>query len=130
MSDDDDDALVAEMSGLLDGVFVRWYEIGVLLGVRVGDLNVIQSDGTFSQKECLSKLLKVWLTGSGDGVERSWRVLVDAVEHPAGGNNPAEAMKMARRHPLTAGMIFLSIIPQPQCNSPQPHSLIWKVRIE
>ena len=26
-------------------------------------------------------------------------VLVDAVDHPAGGNNPAEAMKIAEKHP-------------------------------
>ena len=98
-SDDTVEALVAEMADLLDQVVARWYEIGVLLGVRVGDLNVIQSDVTLSQKERLYKTLKAWLTGSGDGVEHSWCVLVDAVDHQAGGNNPAEAMKIARKHP-------------------------------
>ena len=63
----------------------------------MGDLNLVQSDGTLSQKERLSEMLKAWLDKTL--CEHSWCVLVDAVDHPAVGNNPAEAKKIAEKHP-------------------------------
>ena len=85
------------MAHLLERVVSRWYEIGVLLGVRVADLNLIQSDETLDQRERLGAMLKAWLDKTS--CEHSWRVLVDAVDHEAGGNNPAEAEKIAEKHP-------------------------------
>ena len=39
----------------------------------------------------------------------SWRALVKAVANPAGGNNPAKAMKIAENHPGKDRNCFLKI---------------------
>ena len=95
------------MASLLFRVVARWYEIGVLLGVKVRILNDILSDTTLDQKERLREVLKSWLDRMNFKGEKSWRVLADAVDHPAGGDNPAEAMKIAENHPTINGMRIL-----------------------
>ena len=45
---------VADLSG-------RWRDLGVSLGIHLGDLEAILSDNPHSSSDCLLKLLSLWL---------------------------------------------------------------------
>lgn len=106
VTDDADDgevqAMILDISSLLDEVAHRWYEIGVLLGVPIHQLTRTFS-AMASQQEKLQEMVKCWLDSRGGGPRRtsSWSQLVGAVEHQAGGENRSLAISIARLHPAS-----------------------------
>ena len=82
----------------MDEVEHRWYQLGVLLGLPVHTLDGYQEDyDDISERQ--HAMLQEWLQkGYTGGYEvPSQQVLVDAVEHSAGGENPRLASKLATK---------------------------------
>ena len=84
------------LQGDLGEVEHRWYQLGVLLGLPVHILDGFQENYD-DLSERLRAMLQEWLLqGNTEDYETpSWRVLVDAVEHSAGGGNPRLAEELA-----------------------------------
>ena len=71
------------------------------LGLKDSTLSIIKENNPSSVEQCLLDSIKQWLQCNYD-VKRhgppSWRVLVAAIDDPAGGHNRALAMKIAEDH--------------------------------
>ena len=82
----------------LDEVEHRWYQLGVLLGLPVHTLDGYQENYD-DLGDRLREMLQEWLKkGYTEEYEvPSWQVLVDAVEHSAGGENPKLAGELAKK---------------------------------
>ena len=109
----DDDDLPDTIKELTD-VIAYWRNIGIHLGIRDSQLEVIQLQG-HNPLDCMRQMLSTWLRRSYN-VERfgepTWMKLVEAVSHSAGGGNPHLAMKIAKRH---GGITYstVSLVPRP-----------------
>ena len=82
------------------GVASNWRGVGEALRLEAGVLDIIESDGKDS-KSCLAKVLTEWLNQNYNTScfgRPSWKLLVAAVAHPAGGNNRALAKKIAQKY--------------------------------
>ena len=103
----DDDDLPDTIKELTD-VIAYWRNIGIHLGIRDSQLEVIQLQG-HNPLDCMRQMLSTWLRRSYN-VERfgepTWMKLVEAVGHSAGGGNPHLAMKIAKRH---GGITYSSV---------------------
>ena len=78
--------------GQLETVAAHWFDIGVLLGIRVERLEelrpqLMQVDEAKFCLHCLRNVMKEFLTKVPDE-GRTWKMLINAVEHKAGGGNP------------------------------------------
>ena len=76
----------------------RWYQLGVLLGLPVHTLDGFQENYD-DLRDRLRVMLQEWLQKgyTGEYEVPSWQVLVDAVEHSAGGENPRLAGELAKK---------------------------------
>ena len=93
----DEDDLPDTIRELAD-VAAKWRNIGIQLGVRDSQLEAIQGN---SPVDCLRPMLSTWLQKNYNVKkfgEPTWMKLIKAVNHPAGGGNPALAMKIAKNH--------------------------------
>ena len=85
---------------LLD-VAHKWKGIGLALRLKPSILDKIHHKGHVDIENYLSDVLTEWLkkayntTRFGDP---SWKLLVEAVAHPAGGNDRALAEKIAKKY--------------------------------
>ena len=98
----------ADISNLADilldihHVAPKWKDVGLLLRLHPHDLGLIEADNV--QKgvtSCLRVVVEKWLNQSYDTATYglpSWKMLVDAIAHPVGGNNPALAEQIATKH--------------------------------
>ena len=81
----------------------QYYELGVALKVHRQELDSIHSSLGENPQKALSSVLLAWLQQKYN-VQRfgqpTWRMLVEAVDSPAGGNNHALAQKIASNHPV------------------------------
>ena len=80
------------LSLLGNEVTARWYQMGIVMGVHVGELEIIR-EGEKLVVDKLRAMIECWLRGSL--LPQTWQVLVDAVEHSAGGNNGLLARQIA-----------------------------------
>ena len=81
-----------------------------MLGLRPGDLVAIRKGNDIGL--AFTEILLMWLRQNYDVHKHgppTWRNLMKAVDHPAGGNNHALAMIIADKHSNT-GKILLSLI--------------------
>ena len=89
--------VLTEMISVADS----WKAIGRGLRIDNGHLRTIQADYSGNSRECLSEMLTCWLQRSYN-VERfgepTWRAVVKVVADPAAGDNPALALRIARKH--------------------------------
>ena len=79
----------------------RWKDLGQALRVRCPVLNTILSKNHHIPEDCLGDMLQAWLQGQYDTKrfgQPSWEFLCKAVENRAGGNNPALAGSIRKRH--------------------------------
>ena len=79
----------------------RWKDLGLALRVRRPVLDTISSKNHHNPVDCLGDMLLVWLQGQYDTKrfgQPSWELLCKAVENRAGGNNPALAESIRKRH--------------------------------
>ena len=76
-----------------NGVSARWYQMGIVMGVPVADLEIIRVNRDLSVVDREGAMIATWLQGGL--LSSTWQVLVDAVEHEAGGGNPRLAKHIA-----------------------------------
>ena len=78
-----------------------WRNIGMALGVQMGDLDTIDATYPCKPSDCLRSVLERWVR-KGYCVERhglpTWQKVVEAVARPAGGNDNALAEGIAKSH--------------------------------
>ena len=88
-----EDDLGKVVEGLTEaGMAVRWRYIGLALGLRGHQLDLIQSNNRTTEG-CLTAMASEWLKQTEYGVPSLER-LSEAVSKPAGGNNPSAAEKI------------------------------------
>ena len=79
-----------------------WGRIALALRLLPSIKSLIAKKHHNDPKDCLLAVVEEWLKGLHD-VQKyghpSWRVLVQALAHPAGGANPALACSIAAKHP-------------------------------
>ena len=80
-----------------------YYQVGICLGLPAGELETIWSNYHQLTDRAFVQVLLWWLRQHYN-VERfgppTWRRLVEAVDSPAGGNQPALAKAIANKHPV------------------------------
>ena len=93
------------------GIESRYYQFGIALGLLSGQLDSIRTAYYQLIDQAFYQVLLLWLRQSYDYRRHdrpTWRRLVEAVDSPNGGNNPALAIAIANRHTVP-GMISLSL---------------------
>ena len=84
----------------LDNVSHKWQSLGEALRLHPSVLDRIECDQLDSESR-LRKVMTEWLNQAYE-TDRfglpSWKLLVDAVAHRRGGNNPALARQIATKH--------------------------------
>ena len=91
---------VSGIQKMLDGeVAARWYQMGVVLGAKVRDLEAIRlvPERALSATQREGRMLTDWLTNCQEIA--TWQRLVDAVGHEAGGDYKGLAGKLSKRVP-------------------------------
>ena len=79
----------------------RWKDLGLALRIKRSTLDTISTKNHHDPVDCLGDMLLVWLQGQYDTKrfgQPSWELLCKAVEDRAGGNNPALAGNIRKRH--------------------------------
>ena len=92
-----EDDLLDVVEAVLD-MAAKWKSLGAALRIRSAEMDTISAENPNDPIECLRDVLKAWLQLRYDAKrfgQPSWRMLCQAVQKPAGGNNPALAMKIA-----------------------------------
>ena len=82
-------------------VAANWRNIGIALRLKPDILENINARYSGDPRACLSFMVMEWLRRNYDTQqfgEPTWRKLVEAVAHPAGGADKAVARKIAERH--------------------------------
>ena len=74
------------------GMAVRWRHIGLILGLKDHQLDLIQRDHRTSE-DCLTAMASEWLRQTEYGVPSLER-LSEAVSNPAGGKSPSAAKEI------------------------------------
>ena len=77
-------------------VAARWYQMGITLGARVSELEMVRLD-RLSAIESERMMLEAWLKNSSN---TTWQWLVDSVGHVAGGNHQRLAKFLSEKKPL------------------------------
>ena len=79
----------------------KWQDIALAMGIKQSDIDTIHSQYPELPCDCLKAALGKWLR-KGYNVEKhgppTWKKVVEAVAHPAGGKDPASAEKIACNH--------------------------------
>ena len=93
-----------DLADVLDAVLdmaAEWKSLGAALRIRHGELEAFFKKNHTDPNGCLIDVLLAWLKLNYDTKkfgQPSWRVLCQAIQKPAGGNNPALARKIAEKH--------------------------------
>ena len=98
------------MQSELTPVAANWRNIGIALRLKPDALQNIDVRYNGDPPACLSFMVIEWLMRNYDVQnfgEPTWQRLVEAVRHPAGGANTAQARKIAKRH-KAGGVCFAS----------------------
>ena len=99
----DEDDLFDVMSEIMS-LCGRYLSLGRALRLKAGDLDAIRRENLHDANQALNDVLLLWLRQKYN-VQKfglpSWRMLVQAVDNPAGGNNHALAKKIAAKYPLS-----------------------------
>ena len=79
-----------------------WSNMCLVLGLRPSDQSAIEAAHPGNPHKCLQAVVVKWLL-KGYNYQRfgspTWRMLVEAVGDPAGGDNVALAETIAKKHP-------------------------------
>ena len=95
-----EDDLIDVMEEVL-GIAAKWNQLGMALRIKPADLDTISSKHPNDPKECLRDMLLTWLRQRYDTKKfglPSWKLLCQAVEKSAGGDDPGLARKIAEDH--------------------------------
>ena len=88
----------------------KWEGFGRALHIPPAKLSIIKAEPGSTLESCLSSTLSEFLKKNYEWEtygEPSWRLIVTAVAHRAGGNNEALALEIARNHPTSSGEFVL-----------------------
>lgn len=80
----------------------KFRSLGRALGLRASELDTISKNCPLDAKEALGQVVDMWISQCYNVKQfgrPSWRMLVMAVDSPAGGNNHLLARKIAADHP-------------------------------
>ena len=80
----------------------NWEALGRALHIQQHTLNRIKAEQGITTEQCLVKTLEEFLKNydTENYGEPSWRLVVIAVAHEAGGNEPNLALEIATNHPI------------------------------
>ena len=81
----------------------EWRGFGGALRLSPISLNTIENDNKFDPKACLYTVLSEYLNKSYDYSKHgnpSWRKIVEAISHRAGGDNKLLALRIAEHHSM------------------------------
>ena len=84
------------------GAAGRWSGMCLALGLLPSDKSTIEAADRGNPHDCLQAVVVKWLQKGYDYQRHgppTWRMLVEAVGDPAGGNNCALAEAIAKKHP-------------------------------
>ena len=88
----------------MEDVIARWKNFGKALHIKPAKLQNIEAIPNIKPEECLGKTLTEFLNMAYEyetyGVP-SWKLIVIALAHTTGGNNPQLALKVAGEHGAT-----------------------------
>ena len=96
-------AVLGDINDVMDeltNVLARYEEIGGRLNIPHGKLVEIR-EKRLTPAAAMKRVIVEWLNRNypnSSSKPPTWKALVDAVEHPVGGNNKAEAEEIARKH--------------------------------
>ena len=90
-----DDEALDDILTYLSRVAIRWQHVGVLLGVRYEFLESLAQGLDDDSQQNMRAMIEEWLNNC-DTV--TLQRLVEAVEHSAGGKNPALAKEIRDKH--------------------------------
>ena len=99
ISDEND---LSDVSQEVLSINYSYYQLGIALGLPLGELDSIRAASFYNTDQAFCAVLLVWLRQLYDVYRHgppTWRRLVEAVDSPSGGNNPALALNIASRHP-------------------------------
>ena len=103
------------MNSELLPVAAVWEDVGLALKLKPHVLSTIKKDH-MDAKACLRNVLMEWLK-KGYNTTRfgvpSWKLLVAAVAHPAGGNNRALAEQIAKKYCGKCRICFIAVDTSP-----------------
>ena len=91
-----EDDLVDVMKKVMD-MASKWRPLGLALRLKSAQLDTISSKNHTDPTECLRDMLLSWLQQCYDTTkfgQPSWRLLCQAIDNPAGGNNPGLAKRL------------------------------------
>ena len=87
----------------------NYHQLGVMLGLPPGELQTIKLANSQNVAQAFTDVLLTWLRQQYNVHKRghpTWQRLVEAVDSPCGGSNPALAIRIAESH-LTPSMNHL-----------------------
>ena len=94
---------VSDLAKVQDKIWearTKWYQVGLLLGVSVDTLDVIQYNHPTNCDQCITDMIKEWLRASD--LQRTWEVLAKALESPqVGHSNLAKQIRSYCNYDLT-----------------------------
>ena len=96
-------------------IAARWEPFGKVLHIRPATLDTIKAEPNSTPESCLSRTLAEFLRKNYDTEkhgEPSWRLIVRAVAHKAGGNNTDLALSIAHKHLISGELISQTIVMQ------------------
>ena len=91
---------IGDIMDELKNVLAHYYKIGKRLNLPKDKLKEIRGHNS-SEADAMNMVIVEWLRKNYDADRfgpPTWKALVDAVKHRAGGNNRAEAERIASRH--------------------------------
>ena len=95
-------AVLGDINDVMDeltNVLAHYEGIGGRLNLPNNTLEEIRGQKNLSAAAAMMNVIVEWLNHPSSSLKPpTWKALVDAVEHPAGGNNRAEAEGIASRH--------------------------------
>ncbi len=81
----------------LTSVQARYYEIGTMLHLGSAALHSIKNRST-TDAMAMSSVVEEWLNNTVRFGPPTWKMLVDAVANPNGGNNSRVSEEIAQKH--------------------------------
>ena len=98
------------MAALAEGVADKWDSVGIFLGIPYKVIERCRLEDTLDER--IQELTSAWI-GRKYEVESygepSWRKLIEAIGHKAGGYHRRLASKLAADHPVLAGERLLPV---------------------
>ena len=94
-------------------ITAEYYKFGIGLHLKPGELQAIRKSCGQDIDQAFIDVLVAWLRQRYDVAKYgppTWRMLVKAVDSPAGGNNHALALTISHNHAISGNGLTISII--------------------